>query len=111
MQICATQNRRHAEALQQPKHLAWMTPDEDSDLHQCGLWPLKKRFGPREIKVQFAVNGNEYFLSFVPEEGGWFVFTPTAQGFYRTPVVHDDELPIGNPVVVIPEDKGPKTIN
>jgi hypothetical protein len=61
--------------------------------------------------VQFAVNGNEYFLSFVPEEGQWFVFTPTAEGLQRVPVVHDDELPIGNPVVVIPEEEGRKTIN
>jgi hypothetical protein len=61
--------------------------------------------------VQFAVNGNEYFLSFVPEEGQWFVFTPTAEGLQRVPVVHDDELPIGSPVIVIPEDEDRKTIN
>jgi len=62
-------------------------------------------------KVQFAVNGQEYYVSFVPEEGQWFVFTPTAQGLYRTPVVHDDELPIGSPVVVIPEDEDRKIVN
>jgi len=61
--------------------------------------------------VQFAVNGNEYFLSFVPEKGQWFVFSPTAEGLQRVPVVHDDELPMGNPVVVIPEDVGNETIN
>jgi hypothetical protein len=61
--------------------------------------------------VQFAVNGIDYFVDFVPEEGQCFVFTPTAQGLQRVPVVHDDELPIGNPVVVVPEDEGRKTIN
>jgi len=61
--------------------------------------------------VQFAVNGNEYFLSFVPEEGQWFVFSPTAEGLQRVPVVHDDELPIGNPVVVIQEGEDHKTVN
>ena len=61
--------------------------------------------------MQFAINGNEYFLSFVPEEGQWFVFTPTPEGLQRVPVVHDDEPPIGSPVVVIPEDEGRKTIN
>ena len=61
--------------------------------------------------MQFAVNGNEYFLSFVPEEGEWFVFTPTADGLHRVPVVHDDELPIGNPVVVIQEGEDHKTVN
>ena len=61
--------------------------------------------------MQFAVNGKEYFLSFEPEEGQWFVITPTAQGFYRAPVVHDDELPVSNPVVVNPGDGGRETIN
>ncbi|HKC71954.1 MAG TPA: hypothetical protein VKB60_10045 [Terriglobales bacterium] len=61
--------------------------------------------------MQFAVNGNEYFLSFVPEEGQWFVFTPTVEGLQRVPVVHDDDLPIGNPVVVIQEGEDHKTVN
>ena len=61
--------------------------------------------------MQFAVNGNEYFLSFVPEEGEWFVFTPTAEGLHRVPVVHDDELPLDSPVVVVPGEEGRKTIN
>ena len=64
-----------------------------------------------EKKVQFAVNDKQYFVNFVPEEGQWFVFTPTGEGFHRIPVVHDDQLPIGSPVVVIPEDEGRKTIN
>lgn len=71
----------------------------------------KKSSGPRGNKVQFAVNDKEYFVDFVPEEGRWFVFTPTMEGFYRVPVVHDDQLPVASPVVVIPEDEGPKTIN
>ncbi|HKW24512.1 MAG TPA: hypothetical protein VJN48_01935 [Terriglobales bacterium] len=61
--------------------------------------------------MQFAINGNEYFLSFVPEEGQWFVFTPTAEGLQRVPVVHDDELPVGNPVVVIQEGEDHKMVN
>jgi hypothetical protein len=76
-----------------------------------GFGPGKRDLGSGENTVQFAVNGNEYYLSFVPEEGQWFVFTPTAEGVQRVPVVHDDELPIGSPVVVIPEDEGRKTIN
>ena len=71
----------------------------------------EKGSGPGESKVQFAVNDKEYFVNFVPEEGRWFVFTPTTEGFYRVPVVHDDQLPVLSPVVVIPEDEGPKTIN
>jgi hypothetical protein len=61
--------------------------------------------------VQFAVNGRNYFLSFVPEEGRWFVFSPTAQGFYRIPVVHDDQLPVMGAVVFNPREEGRKTMN
>ena len=75
------------------------------------LAPAKGGSGPRENQLQFAVNGKEYFLSFVQEEGQWFVFTPRAQGFYRVPVVHDDQMPIVNMLVVNPEDEGRRTIN
>jgi hypothetical protein len=61
--------------------------------------------------VQFAVNNQQYFLSFVPEEGRWFVFTPTARGFYHVPVVHDDQLPIAGPVLFNAADEDRKTMN
>jgi hypothetical protein len=50
--------------------------------------------------VQFEVRGQPYFLSFVAEEGRWFVFTPTSKGVQRIPVVDDEALPfVGNVVI------------
>ena len=50
--------------------------------------------------MQFEVRGQPYFLSFVAEEGRWFVFTPTSKGVQRIPVVDDEALPfVGNVVI------------
>ena len=50
--------------------------------------------------MQFEIRGQPYFLSFVAEEGRWFVFTPTSKGVQRIPVVDDDALPfVGNVLV------------
>jgi hypothetical protein len=75
------------------------------------LAPARELWVQGSNTVQFAVNGIDYFVNFVPEEGQWFVFTATAQGFSRVPVVDDDQRPIGTPVVVISEDEDRKTIN
>ncbi|MGI9103818.1 MAG: hypothetical protein ACR2IF_15365 [Terriglobales bacterium] len=40
--------------------------------------------------MQFEVNGQNYFLNFVPEKGRWFLFQPTRTGFTVLPVVDDD---------------------
>jgi hypothetical protein len=61
--------------------------------------------------VQFAVKNKQYFVNFVPEEGQWFVFTPTGQGFHRIPVVHDDQLPVVGSVIINPEDVDRKLVN
>ena len=61
--------------------------------------------------MQFVINGEQHFLSFVPEESQWFVFRPTPRGFYLVPVVHDDQVPFVGNVVVNTEDEGPKTIH
>ena len=39
--------------------------------------------------MQFQVKGQEYFLAFVEDEKGWFLFSPTAEGLLRTPVYVD----------------------
>ena len=47
-------------------------------------------FDPREInKLQFEVNGKQYFLAFVEDERRWYVFSPTPQGMHRIPVYVD----------------------
>jgi hypothetical protein len=39
--------------------------------------------------MNFEVKGQSYFLNFVPEQGQWFLFTPTATGIHRIPVAND----------------------
>jgi hypothetical protein len=38
------------------------------------------------------VNGQMFFVNFVPEEGRWYCFAPTATGMQRIPVSMDSAL-------------------
>jgi hypothetical protein len=42
-----------------------------------------------ESKLRFEVNGQMFFVSFVPEEGRWYCFAPTLTGVQRIPVSMD----------------------
>jgi len=42
-----------------------------------------------EEKLQFEVNGQDYFLNFVEDERRWFVLVPTDTGVNRLPVYVD----------------------
>jgi hypothetical protein len=42
-----------------------------------------------EEKLQFEVNGQDYFLNFVEDERRWFVLVPTETGVTRIPVYVD----------------------
>jgi hypothetical protein len=42
-----------------------------------------------EDKLQFEVNGQDYFLNFIEDERRWFVLVPTATGLQRIPVYID----------------------
>jgi hypothetical protein len=48
-------------------------------------------FGVSEgrLKVQFEVNGQDYFLNFAEDEGRWYVFAPSLTGVNRIPVYVD----------------------
>ena len=39
--------------------------------------------------MQFEVNGQAYFLSFVEGDGRWYVFAPAPAGLRRIPVYVD----------------------
>jgi len=52
--------------------------------------------------VQFEVNDQTYFVDFVPDEGRWYVFSPTDQGMIKIPVAMD-EAPFEN-FTVSPEE-------
>ena len=42
-----------------------------------------------ESKLRFEVNGQMFFVHFVPEEGRWYCSAPTATGVQRIPVSID----------------------
>jgi hypothetical protein len=42
-----------------------------------------------ENELRFEVNGQMFFVNFVPEEGRWYCFAPTATGVQRIPVSMD----------------------
>jgi hypothetical protein len=39
--------------------------------------------------MQFRIKGKDYFLSFVEEEGRWYLFAPTLTGVERIPMYVD----------------------
>jgi hypothetical protein len=39
--------------------------------------------------VKFEVNGQMFFVNFVPEEGRWYCYAPTPTGVQRIPVSMD----------------------
>jgi hypothetical protein len=39
--------------------------------------------------VQFEVNGQMFFVNFVPEEGRWYCYAPTPDGMQRIQVAMD----------------------
>jgi hypothetical protein len=47
------------------------------------------RDGNEENELRFEVNGQMFFVNFIPEEGRWYCFAPTATGVQRIPVSID----------------------
>lgn len=51
---------------------------------------LRMQVGPeRGRQMRFEVNGQMFFVNFVPEEGRWFCYAPTATGMQKIPVSID----------------------
>ena len=40
-------------------------------------------------ELRFEVNGQMFFVNFVPEEGRWYCYAPTPTGVQRIPVAMD----------------------
>lgn len=47
------------------------------------------RLQERGSELRFEVNGQMFFVNFVPEEGRWYCFAPTGTGVQRIPVSMD----------------------
>lgn len=60
--------------------------------------------------MQFEVNGTQYFLTYVEEDGGWILVTPTRQGITRV-AVEDDEAPFISPVMFDTSEEAKKIVN
>lgn len=54
-----------------------------------------RRRGFKEMELEsgnpmrFEVNGQMFFVNFIPEEGRWYCFAPTATGLQKIPVSID----------------------
>jgi hypothetical protein len=42
-----------------------------------------------ESELRFEVNGQMFFVNFVPEEGRWYCYAPTGTGVQKIPVSMD----------------------
>ena len=42
-----------------------------------------------ESELRFEVNGQMFFVNFVPEEGRWYCYAPTPTGMQKIPVAMD----------------------
>ena len=45
--------------------------------------------GNEESELRFEVNGQMFFVTFVPAEGRWFCYAPSATGMQKIPVSMD----------------------
>ena len=48
-----------------------------------------QRTQKEESELRFEVNGQTFFVNFVPEEGRWYCYAPTDIGVQRIPVSMD----------------------
>ncbi len=53
--------------------------------HTTEEWGTKEE----ENELRFEVNGQMFFVNFVPEEGRWYCYAPTPTGMQRIPVSMD----------------------
>jgi hypothetical protein len=58
-------------------------------LETAGETPALRAWFQGEDKLQFEVNGQEYFLNFMEDERRWFVLVPSETGVNRIPVYVD----------------------
>lgn len=54
--------------------------------------------------MQFEVNGQNYFLEFLPDEGEWLLLRPSGEGLERLKIADDSELPFGDNFVPFDTD-------
>ncbi|MFZ0707005.1 MAG: hypothetical protein WAM71_15460, partial [Candidatus Korobacteraceae bacterium] len=65
----------------------------------------------QEHKLRFDVNGQSYVLSFNPNEGRWYLLTPSIDGRVKAIPVIDDAAGFIPNIVVPMGDEGPAVVN
>jgi hypothetical protein len=50
---------------------------------------IRSQAQERGSELRFEVNGQMFFVNFIPEEGRWYCFAPTATGMQKVPVSMD----------------------
>jgi len=73
------------------RRLSWGHPARTAEgATPSGQPARRRRYGFRgEEKLQFQVNGQDYFLNFAEDEAYWYVLAPTLTGIQRIPVYVD----------------------
>jgi len=56
--------------------------------------------------MHFQINGQSYFLNFVPAEGKLFMFAPSEHGMQKIPVADDAHIHFDK-FVLMPEEEDP----
>lgn len=59
--------------------------------------------GKEEKELRFEINGQMFFVNFVPEEGRWYCYAPTATGMQKIPVSMDS-APFGSFMTAMDEE-------
>jgi hypothetical protein len=60
--------------------------------------------------LQFEVNGQIYFLNFAPQEGRWFLYVPTGNGFRRMEIASDQARLLVNTFMPV-DEKNESVVN
>jgi len=60
--------------------------------------------------LRFEVNGQMFFVNFVPEEGRWYCYAPTATGVRRIPVAMDT-APFAASFMVAADEQAKEIVN
>ena len=61
--------------------------------------------------MNFEINGQNYILTFLPDEGSFALFAPDRQGMNRMKIVHDDGPTFIAPIEDVEENKGKRRLN
>ena len=61
-------------------------------------------------KLRFEVNGQIFFVNFVPEEGRWYCYAPTPGGVQRIPV-STDSAPFDAALMLAVDEQAKEVVN